>query len=40
MDIELTVRINGAYWSGSAGIKVPELMCQQFEPIEVCNEKA
>lgn len=37
MDIELTVRVRGQYFSGGASVTVPELVTQCFEPMRMTD---
>jgi len=38
MKINLQVNIDGMYWSGGAGIEVPELYRKCFEPMKTGDE--
>ena len=38
MKISLQVRVDGMHWSGGAGIDVPELLRQCFEPMRSGDE--
>ena len=38
MKIRLRADVDGRYWSGGAVVEVPELVCQQFEPMKSCDE--
>ena len=38
MKLRLSVDIDGRYWSGAVAVDVPELVCQQFEPLKICDD--
>ena len=38
MKLSVRVDIDGMYWSGGAIMEVPELVCQQFEPMKTCDD--
>jgi len=39
MKLILRVDVEGRYWSGGAAVEVPELVCQQFEPMKTCDDR-
>ena len=38
MRISLQVQVEGRYWTGAAGVEVPDLLRETFTPIDVCTD--